>query len=282
MQDLNRPVREFVAIPWQGDTVRIEYQWIGASASDRQPAEPARPIVVFLHEGLGSISLWKDFPHRFCEAVGLRGLVFSRAGYGQSSPRPAGQRWPISFMHGQAHDMLPALLAALGVEKPWLFGHSDGASIALLYAAQYPQAVAGLIVVAPHIFVEDITIDNIELARQAYLTTDLRAKLGRHHADPDSAFWGWNDVWLDPEFRRWNIEAVLHEIVCPILAVQGEQDEYGTLQQIYGIKTLVPQTALYIIPGCGHSPHRDQPEALAKEVARFLLAHPPDHSRSNP
>ena len=277
MQEINQPVREFVTIPWQGDTVRIEYQWIGAPVAEQQAAGPARPIVVFLHEGLGSISLWKDFPNRFCEAVGLRGLVFSRAGYGQSSARPAGQRWPITFMHDQAHDMLPAFFAALGVKKPWLFGHSDGASIALLYAAQYPQAVAGLIVVAPHIFVEDITIDNIELARQAYLSTDLRAKLGRHHADPDSAFWGWNDVWLDPDFRRWNIEAVLHQIVCPVLAVQGEQDEYGTLEQIVGIKNLASQTALYIIPDCGHSPHRDQPEALAKESARFLLG----HSQSN-
>ena len=278
MQDIHQPVREFVTVPWQDDTVRIEYQWIGAPVSGQQPAEPVRPTVVFLHEGLGSISLWKDFPNRFCHAVGLRGLVFSRAGYGQSSPRPAGQRWPTSFMHGQAHDLLPALFAALDVDKPWLFGHSDGASIALLYAAQYPQDVSGLIVVAPHIFVEDVTIANIELARQAYLSTDLRAKLARHHADPDSAFWGWNDVWLDPDFRRWNIEAVLPEIVCPILAVQGEQDEYGTLQQIYGIKRLVLQTALYSIPDCGHSPHRDQPEALAKEAARFLLAHLPEHS----
>jgi pimeloyl-ACP methyl ester carboxylesterase len=278
MQDNQTSVRQFVTIPWQEETVRIEFQWIGTPDSDRQPDEAAGPAVVFLHEGLGSISQWKDFPTRFCDAVGLRGLVFSRAGYGQSSPRPAGQRWPTTFMHAQAHDMLPALFAALGIEKPWLFGHSDGASIALLHAARYPQDVSGLIVVAPHIFVEDVTIENIALARQAYLSTDLRAKLARHHADPDSAFWGWNDVWLDPDFRSWNIEDMLEAIACPILAVQGEQDEYGTLEQVRGIKRHVPQTELYIIAGCGHSPHRDQPEALAKEAARFLLDHLPDHS----
>ena len=278
MHDIKTPAPAFVTIPWQGETVRIEYRWVGQTASTRPP-------VVFLHEGLGSISLWKDFPEKFCSANGLRGLVFSRPGYGRSTPRPADRRWPTTFMHDQAHDMLPALLAALGIgksdnpdkpdnpDKLWLFGHSDGASIALLYAARYPQDVAGIIVVAPHIFVEDVSIENIALARQAYLTTDLRNKLARHHADPDSAFWGWNDVWLDPAFRQWNIEDVLGSITCPVLAVQGEQDEYGTLEQIYGIARHATQTSLYIIPHCGHSPHRDQPEALATEAARFLLDH---------
>lgn len=266
MRAADHPPNAFVTIPWQEDSVWIEYQWVGERAS-------ARPTVVFLHEGLGSISLWKDFPGKFCSTNGLRGLVFSRAGYGWSTPRAPDARWPTTFMHAQAHEALPAFFAALGISKPWLFGHSDGASIALLYAARFPEDVAGVIAVAPHIFVEDMTIENIALARQAYLTTDLRAKLARHHADPDSAFWGWNAVWLDPAFRNWNIEDALGSITCPILAVQGEQDEYGTLGQIYGIARHAPQTALHVIAQCGHSPHRDHPEALVREAARFLFDH---------
>ncbi|MGH8806677.1 MAG: alpha/beta hydrolase, partial [Noviherbaspirillum sp.] len=185
---LHKPVTEFAEITWRNAPLRMEYQWVGA-------AESTYPVVVFLHEGLGSIGLWKDFPDRFCRENGLAGLVFSRYGYGQSTPRPAGERWPVAFMHVQAHEVLPLFLAKLGVTRPWLFGHSDGASIALLYAARHPDAVSGIVVAAPHIFVEDLTIESIEQARESYLSTDLRARLGRYHADPDSAFWGWNDIW---------------------------------------------------------------------------------------
>ncbi|MES2992344.1 MAG: alpha/beta hydrolase [Pseudomonadota bacterium] len=255
----------FAQLDWRGRPVRLEYRWVGDAAS-------AHPPVVFLHEGLGSIAMWKDFPERMCAEHGLRGLVFSRYGYGQSTPRPADERWTPAFMHAQAHEVLPLLFAQLEITRPWLFGHSDGGSIALLHAARFD--VAGLVVVAPHILVEDVSIASIEQARIAYETTDLRARLARYHADPDSAFRGWNDIWLDPAFRAWNITAELDTITCPILAVQGEDDEYGTLAQVRGIQTRLPKTRLLVIPKCGHSPHRDQPALLASEAARFILEHP--------
>ena len=251
----------FVELRWRDRPLRIEHLWVGDAASTVPP-------VVFLHEGLGSLSMWRDFPQRFCARHGLRGLVFSRYGYGRSTPKPAGERWPVGFMHEQASEVLPALFEALDIERPWLFGHSDGASIALLYAAKFP--VAGVVAVAPHIFVEDISIASIAAARDAYETTDLRARLARYHADVDSAFRGWNDVWLDPVFRAWNIEAELEPITCPVLAVQGVDDEYGTLEQIRGIARRVPQTRLVELAHCAHSPHRDQPERLIAEAGEFI------------
>jgi pimeloyl-ACP methyl ester carboxylesterase len=262
---LHQTKTKFIDITWRDRPLRMEYQWVGAIRSDY-------PVVVFLHEGLGSTALWKDFPEQFCISHGFTGLVFSRYGYGHSTPRPAQERWPVSFMHAQAQEVLPAFFAALGVEKPWLFGHSDGGSIALLYAARFPGGVSGLVVAAPHIFVEDLTIDSIEQARQTYLSTDLRAKLARYHADPDSAFWGWNNIWLDPAFRAWNIEDQLPLISCPVLAVQGADDEYGTPEQIRGIQRKAAQTRLLIFPKCGHSPHKDQPEALIQEAAQFIIS----------
>ena len=190
-----------------------------------------------------------------------------------TTPRAADEHWPPDTMQRQAVEVLPALLEALGITRPWLFGHSDGASIALLHASRFE--VAGLVVVAPHILVEEVSIASIEKARQAYTGTDLRSRLARHHADPDSAFRGWNDAWLDPAFRSWNIEAELATIRCPVLAVQGEDDEYGTLAQIRGIARRLPQTRLLAIPECGHSVHRDQPELLATAAARFIHDHPP-------
>ena len=254
---------EFAEIKWRDKDLKMEYQWVGARRS-------AHPVVVFLHEGLGSLALWKDFPEKFCLDHGLTGLVFSRYGYGRSTPRPLDERWPPSFMHEQAHQVLPAFFAQLGIARPWLFGHSDGASIALLYAARFPEKLSGIVVAAPHILVEDITIDNIRAAREAYLAQDLRSRLGRYHASADSAFWGWNDVWLDPAFRSWNIEDDLAAITCPVLAIQGEDDEYGTLEQIYGIQRKIPATRIVVLPRCGHSPHRDQAEALSQEAAHFI------------
>ena len=253
----------FAEIDWRGRAIRLEYQWVGV-------ADSAYPVVVFLHEGLGSLAMWKEFPERFCRANGFTGLVFSRYGYGQSTMRPAGERFPVEFMHIQAREMLPAFFREAGVERPWLFGHSDGASIALLYGAAFPQALAGMVVAAPHIFVEDITLDSIRAARQAFLDTDLPQRLGRYHADVDSPFWGWNDVWLDPAFRRWSIEAELNAISCPVLAVQGEDDEYGTLEQVHGIKRRLPHAELLVLPQCGHSAHRDQPQALTEHAGSFI------------
>jgi pimeloyl-ACP methyl ester carboxylesterase len=249
-----------------GRQVVLEYAFVGVENS-------TYPTLVFLHEGLGSLRAWKDFPGRLCEAGGFRGLVYSRYGYGGSTPKPAAEKWSVDFMHVEARRMLPQLLAALHVERPWLFGHSDGASIALLYAAQYPDAVSGVVVVAPHVFVEDVALANIGRAREAYEQGDLRARLARYHADPDSAFRGWNDIWLDEAFVDWNIEAALQGIVCPLLALQGEDDEYGTLAQLDRIQRALPRTTLAIFPDCGHSPHRSQPQALIDNTVRFIHAH---------
>ena len=262
--------QSFVEIPWTGRTVRIETQWVGKQ-------DPAAPLLVFLHEGLGSVDMWRDFPAVLCESVGARGLVYSRPGYGRSSPRPPDEKWRPDFMHRQAREVLPALLSALGIDPQrdalWLFGHSDGGSIALLYAAAFPQSLQGAIVLAPHILVEDVSVRSIEQAREAYRTTDLRQRLARYHDDVDSAFHGWNDIWLDPAFRDWSIEAEIAAIRCPLLAVQGADDEYGTLEQVRGIARRVPGTQLLELPACGHSPHRDQPQALTQAVAAFLRSH---------
>jgi pimeloyl-ACP methyl ester carboxylesterase len=253
-----------IDVPIAGRPVRIEHRWI---ARDRLSA----PLVVFLHEGLGSLAMWKDFPQDLCDAARLRGLVYSRPGYGRSTPRPAGEAWGPDFMHRQAHDVLPALLDALGLQEPvWLFGHSDGASIALLYAAKFTDRVAGAIVMAPHILVEDLSVTSIAQVRKAYLETDLRVRLAQYHDDPDSAFWGWNDIWLHPTFRPWSIEREIESIACPLLAVQGLDDEYGTLEQIRGIARCVPQAELLELADCGHSPHRDQPDAVIEAALEFI------------
>ena len=258
---------EFADIDWAGRGVRIEYEWIAAERSDR-------PLLVFLHEGLGSVAMWKGFPRRLCDAGGYRGLLYSRPGYGRSTPRAPEEVWDLDFMHRQAHEVLPALLRALGVDAratpPWLFGHSDGGSIALLYAARFPDCVAGAVVLAPHIFVEDISVQSIRQARAAYDETDLRERLSAYHDDPDSAFWGWNRIWLHPPFRDWNIETEIEAITCPLLAVQGIADEYGTLAQIRHIAERVPRTELLELADCGHSPHRDRPERLIEETTAFI------------
>ncbi len=245
----------------------IEFAWVGVD-------DPRAPLLVFLHEGLGSLSMWKDFPQQLCAAAGARGLVYSRPGYGRSTPRPHDQRWGLDFMHLQARELLPALLAALGVdtlaEPPWLFGHSDGGSIALIHAATFPDRVAGAVVLAPHILVEEFGLESIREAREAYRTTDLRDKLVRYHADVDSAFWGWNDIWLDPRFPTWTIESLLPDIRCPLLAIQGHDDQYGTMAQIEGIARRAPRTELLKLAHCGHSPHRDQPAAVIDAVKRFM------------
>lgn len=256
-----------VGIACGGRAVEIEYQWL---YGERRNA----PLLVFLHEGLGSLAMWRDYPRSLCEAGGYRGLVYSREGYGGSTPRPHAERWAPDFMHRQARQALPALLAALDIDTrrqpTWLFGHSDGGSIALIHAASFPGAVAGVVALAPHIMVEELSVESIHKVRQAYLDTDLRGKLARYHADPDSAFWGWNDVWLDPAFRGWDLRPLLPQIRCPVLAVQGESDEYGSMAQVDGIAERVPQTRLLKLARCGHSPHRDQPQALSAEVLRFI------------
>ena len=263
---------KFIEVEAAGRKSRIEHQWIARERVDQA-------LIVFLHEGLGSLSMWKDFPQQLCEAAGCRGLVYSRPGYGRSTPRAPGETWTTAFMHAQAHELLPALLHALDVNtstaKPWLFGHSDGGSIALLYAARFASQVAGAIVLAPHIKVEEFGLIGIRAAREAYLHGDLKDKLARHHADPDSAFWGWNTIWLAPAFAAWSIEAELAHISGPMLAVQGAQDQYGTMAQIDGIALQAPQTVLLKLQECGHSPHRDQPQAVLATASEFIRRHTP-------
>jgi pimeloyl-ACP methyl ester carboxylesterase len=257
----------FVTVDWAGRPVRIEHQWI---ARERSTA----PLVVFLHEGLGSLSMWRDFPQHLCDAAQVRGLVYSRPGYGRSTPRAAEEAWDLDFMHRQAHEVLPALLQTLEVtDKPWLFGHSDGGSIALLYAAKFRAQIEGAIVLAPHILVEDLSVQSIAKARTAYQQTDLRQRLAKYHDDPDSAFWGWNNIWLHPPFKQWSIEQEIASITRPLLAVQGIDDEYGTLEQIRGIRARVPHTELLELPDCGHSPHKDQAARVIAAATAFIQQH---------
>jgi len=240
---------------------RLETVWV-------EPQTSGRDTIVMLHEGLGSIALWKDFPQRLAARTGCGVLVYSRYGHGNSDELP-GKR-PVTFMHHEGEMVLPELLDKLKIRRPVLLGHSDGGSISLIFAGKYPEAVAGLILEAPHVFVEDLTVASIAQARVSYEITDLPRKLGRYHAHGDATFWGWNDIWLDPEFRSWNIEEYLPAIQCPVLCIQGEDDEYGTIAQVQAIKAGAPQTEIAMLPDCKHSPHRDQPEKTLDLMAAFV------------
>lgn len=239
---------------------RLETLWI-------QPAHPGTTIVM-LHEGLGSIALWKDFPERLAERTGCGVLVYSRYGHGNSDKLL--EKRPVEFMHYEGEVVLLEVLDKLGIHRPILLGHSDGGSIALIFARKYPEAVRGLILEAPHVFVEDLSIASITQAKVLYETTDFPARLGRYHAHVAATFWGWNDIWLDPNFRSWNIEAYLPAIRCPILCIQGEQDEYGTIAQVKAIQAAVPSTDILMLPGCKHSPHRDQPDKTLAAIVEFV------------
>jgi pimeloyl-ACP methyl ester carboxylesterase len=213
--------------------------------------------------------MWRDFPQKLAAATSCSVFVYSRLGYGASEPLPEGRnvRKP-DFMHVEAWETLPALRKAMGLDHVVLFGHSDGGSIALLHAARH--AVDGVLVMAPHVRVEKVSLTSIEAAKVAYETTDLRARLAKYHDDVDGAFWGWNDIWLAPEFAKWNIEAELPDIKAPVLAMQGENDEYGTMYQIEEIQQRRPGTRILRIPSCGHSPHRDQPDQVLALTLSFL------------
>ena len=240
---------------------RLEVERIDVGRGDAPP-------VVMLHEGLGSVAMWKDFPHRVAHAVGRDVVAYSRRGYGRSSPA----RLPhaVRYMHDEALDVLPKLLDALRIERPVLLGHSDGGSIALIHAGASGRPVAGIALMAPHVFVEDLSVASIAQAKAAWTTTDLRSRLARHHDDVDAAFTGWNDVWLDPAFRDWTIEDETRRVRCPVLAIQGEDDEYGTMAQVERIAELAPDVEVVRLADCRHSPHRDQPEAVLEALVRFV------------
>jgi pimeloyl-ACP methyl ester carboxylesterase len=250
---------------------RLEYRMIG-------PRPDAAPTIVMLHEGLGSAALWGDFPGELSTATGAGVFVYSRAGYGRSSaialPRP------LSYMHDEALTVLPRLLEAIGFRRGLLVGHSDGASIATIYAGSVQDhRVRGLALIAPHFFVEDVSIAAIAEAREAYAKTDLRQRLARWHADVDNAFRGWNDAWLDPEFRKWDITEMLGYVRVPILIVQGEGDQYGTPRQI-----AVAQEECYcpvdaeLIADARHSPHREAPGPTLAVIADFVNRLLKDHA----
>ena len=227
--------------------------------------DPARRPLVLLHEGLGSVALWRDFPQRLQAATGRRVLAFSRFGHRRSEPPPA-PRTP-AFFHEEALDVLPELLAQLDAAEPLLVGHSDGGSIALIHAGRHP--VAGLALLAPHVVVEEVTVEAIRQTRAAYVDDGLRDRMARHHDDPDAAFWGWCDVWLDPAFRSWSLESDAERVDAPTLLIQGADDPYGTLDQLERIEARVrgPVERL-VVPG-GHSPHLEQPDAVVAAIAAF-------------
>lgn len=234
--------------------VTLESAWVGT--------RDGGPELVFLHEGLGSITLWRETPAAIAELTGRPAFVYARQGYGKSDPAVVPR--PLTYMHDEAA-RLPAILAAEGVRDPILIGHSDGASIAIIAAGVVkPRA---LVLIAPHVFVEDVSVRSIEQARDAY--AELRPKLERHHADVDGAFWGWNRAWLDPGFRAWNIEEYLAQITAPVLIVQGEADEYGTLAQVEAIARRVP-SEIFIVGAAGHSPHRTHPAEVHARIAEFI------------
>ena len=230
---------------------------VGGVELETEEIAGAEPALVFLHEGLGSVALWRDFPARLAAATGRRALLYSRAGHGFSDV-PDGDRTP-RFMHDEALDVLPALLREAGIERPVLVGHSDGGSIALIHASEH--AVERLILLAPHVFVEDVTVASIEEARTTFETTDLGERMARYHRDAERTFRLWNDIWLAPEFRSWNIEDVLPGVSAPTLLIQGEHDQYGTLAQIEAIERGVQRPVQRAVLDCRHAPHLEAPDA---------------------
>jgi pimeloyl-ACP methyl ester carboxylesterase len=243
----------------------LEYRMIGPSPADA-------PTIVMLHEGLGSAALWGEFPDQLAAATGAGVFAYSRSGYGASTPTKLPR--PIDYMHIEALDVLPKLLDAIGFRRGLLCGHSDGASIAAIYAgAHQDHRVQGVVMIAPHFIVEDISVRSIAEIKQAYETTDLKTKLARWHKDVDNAFYGWNDAWLDPAFRNWDISEYLAYIRVPVAILQGVDDQYGTMRQVE-----IAQAECYcpvdvtIIPGAGHSPHREAPGPTLRAVTDFAMA----------
>ncbi len=256
------------------DGVSLEYAWV-------HPTRNRHLALVLLHEGLGCVSMWRDFPDRLAAATGCGALVYSRQGYGRSDPVPLPR--PVSYMHDEAFGALHGVLEQAGIAQAVLVGHSDGASIAAIHAGGLQdKRIRGLVLMAPHFFVEDCSIESIEAARAAYEQGDLRARLERHHGDNvDCAFRGWNGAWLNPDFREWNIEEYLPDIRAPVLVIQGEDDEYGTVAQVDAVRVKCGgETETLMLPGCGHSPQRDRPDETLEAIAGFVARLGPEAFRS--
>jgi pimeloyl-ACP methyl ester carboxylesterase len=269
---------------------QLEYEWHGPSPN----RSGAAPTLVFLHEGLGCVAMWRDFPARVAEQTGCGTLVYSRAGYGKSDPIELPR--PVTFMHEEALAILPQLLDAFSIRAAILVGHSDGASISIIHAGGTGDPrVRGLILEAPHVFVEEIGLESIRAIAEQYQTQSagrmpahrpqdagapmapmgasvLRQRLARHHGqNVDATFWGWNDVWLNPEFESWSIEEYLPKISVPVLLIQGEDDQYGTREQIRRIEAgCNGAVRTVLLSKCGHSPHLDQPERTVEAMKEFV------------
>ena len=243
--------------------LRLEYRDFSAATQEN-------PTLLLLHEGLGCVEMWRDFPAKLAATTGCRVVVWSRAGYGGSEPYSEA-RTPL-YMQREGEEVLPVLLVELNITRPILIGHSDGGSIALIFAAAFPEVPLGIVVMAPHEFVEELTLTGIRAARTAWETTDLPKKLARYHHDgAPRVFREWNDIWLSPAFSTWNIEDCLPKIRCPVLAIQGEDDEYATMRQIEAIAERVPNTQLLRLAHCGHTPQRDQEEKVLAALAEFVM-----------
>ncbi|RTE93373.1 alpha/beta hydrolase [Bradyrhizobium sp. LVM 105] len=257
----NLPPTGFLSI----NGASLEYKWFAPLVTDA-------PTIVMLHEGLGSVGLWGDFPEKLQQATGAGIFAYSRAGYGQSSPVPLPR--PLDYMQREALDVLPKILDAIPFKRGLLLGHSDGASIAAIYAGSHQDhRLHGIGLIAPHFIVEDLSVKSIAEIKTTFETTDLKAKLARWHKDVDNAFYGWNGAWLDPKFRDWDISEYLAYIRVPVLIVQGGDDQYGTLRQVE-----IAQEECYcpvdvkIISGAGHSPHREAPGATLEAMEQFARA----------
>lgn len=246
------------------DGVSLEYRLIESANGDL-------PALVLLHEGLGCVDMWRDFPDRLSEITSYPVFVYSRQGYGRSDPKPS--PWSVQYMHEEGLNILPRVLATAGLSNVILIGHSDGASIALIYSGGVRNHRAhALILMAPHVFNEPVCVASIEQARTAYLEADLRLRLQRYHGENvDHAFWGWNGAWLDLDFLNWDIERYLPSVSIPVLLMQGEQDQYGTLKQIEAISTQAASPVqTMLLPDCRHSPHLDQPQLVLDNIKGFL------------
>ncbi|WP_135081871.1 alpha/beta hydrolase [Terasakiella sp. SH-1] len=254
--------------------IQIQSQTLRTKHIYLDQTNTASPTLVFLHEGLGCLELWKDFPEKLCEACGLNGFVYERVGFGKSSPLGLVPR-PLDYLEREGRDVLPSVLTEAGIKNPFLIGHSDGGSIALVYAAHYPHSLSGAITEAAHVFVEDVTLKGIRDAGELYFKADLKSKLERYHGDnTDKAFRGWYETWLTPAFAHWNMENLLPNIECPLLVIQGIEDEYGTQKQVQSIVENSSGAATpLMVPDCAHIPHHQSQETVLKAMADFIQKH---------
>jgi pimeloyl-ACP methyl ester carboxylesterase len=254
-------------VPLTNCDAELETLWIS-------PERKSEVLLVFLHEGLGSIAAWRGWPEALCSTLDCRGFVYSRPGYGRSKPGAAAYPFAPNYLEREGREVLPAVLEAAGIDslndRPIVVGHSDGGTIALHYAAAYPERTRGAVVIAPHVFGHGVNFDLISLLKSEYADSKLQRYLAPLHDDADEVFWRWSNRWSSPEFRKWDISAQIESISAPVLAIQGRQDQYSTLDQLHEISRRLPQAELMILEDCRHTPHLEYPDKLAERIAAFL------------